>query len=482
MKKILLVMLFIFSLSFVQANNDIDNNNDSTWTWDVQNCSIYDDKFNIKWLDHVKSWYYLSFTIDNVQDISWEVIRNKEVVASNEWRAFSYSFNVPWEVNLKASFNYKWCELTVNKTVHIYEKIISSLMEKKDTTFISTLWDDSQDIYYNNYELDGLFKNDSLIDMSDYVIINQDYVIPFLLRLWDLKQQYSWKKFVFLVSSSKWFFSRLIIPYIKGLDKEYIYVYDKENFFEVFNSIYNDKNLNIKNLLSSSNVWDKIYLPLSYFVNKLVESQLNIEILWTVLLTLFWTLVVAFFRQIIWFSVFWVYTPLIFAVLLITLWYKLALFLFWLSVLSGIITYFFTKKIYILYSAKISLHYIIYVILSIIVVWILITYMDFNLSSVNSSVILSFFIMPLLTKNIIKEDTRIFSKTFLFFILEFIVVTTLLLALFKIDFLKYILVAYPDMLWIFIVLVVLIGRFTWLQLLEYLRFHPLIKKSNYEEE
>lgn len=479
MKKILTLILFILSLFNISFA--VENSTWSTvWTWNE--CNIDKEQFFINWPEHVKVWYYASFGIDNIQDIYWEIYRNEEVVLTNKWRFFSYSFTSPWKVLLQANFQYKWCEAKITKTVYIYEKIISSLIEKKDTTFVSTLWDDSQDIYYRNYQLEELFSDKYMLDMSDYVIINQDYVIPFLLQLWDLKNKYSWKKFVFLVTSSKWFFSRLIIPYIKGLDKENIYVYDKENFFEVFNSIYNNQDLNTKNLLSSSNVWDKIYLPLSYFVNKLVESQLNIEILWTVLLTLFWTLVVAFFRQVIWFSVFWVYTPLIFAILFITLWYKLAIFLFGLSVLSGIITHFFTKKIYILYSAKISLHYIIYVILSIIFVWLLISYTHFNLSSVNSSVILSFFIMPLLTKNIIKEDTSIFSKTFLFFIWEFIIITTLLLMIFKIDFLKYILVAYPDLLWIFIIFVVLIGRFTWLQLLEYLRFYPLIRKNNYEEE
>jgi hypothetical protein len=98
------------------------------------------------------------------------------------------------------------------------------------------------------------------------------------------------------------------------------------------------------------------------------------------------------------------------------------------------------------------------------------------------SVVLLFFILPVLTKNIVKEDTNIFSKWFFIFVLEFVVIVGFLLMLFKFTLLKYTLIAYPDLLWLLGLLAILIGRFTWLQLLEYIRFAPLIKKSLYEEE
>jgi hypothetical protein len=95
---------------------------------------------------------------------------------------------------------------------------------------------------------------------------------------------------------------------------------------------------------------------------------------------------------------------------------------------------------------------------------------------------LLFMILPSLTKNLIKEDTQIFSKGFAIFIWEFVLITGFLLWLFHIDILKYTLIAYPDLLWLMMLFAILIGRFTWLQLLEYIRFAPLIKKSLYEEE
>jgi hypothetical protein len=48
-------------------------------------------------------------------------------------------------------------------------------------------------------------------------------------------------------------------------------------------------------------------------------------------------------------------------------------------------------------------------------------------------------------------------------------------------FLKYLMLSYPELIVIVFVINIVVWRFTWLQLLEYLRFMPLIKK-NFEAE
>jgi hypothetical protein len=131
-----------------------------------------------------------------------------------------------------------------------------------------------------------------------------------------------------------------------------------------------------------------------------------------------------------------------------------------LAILAQLLTYIITKKIYILYASKISLTYIIYVIISIVVVGLLIKLGLFTDFKVDNSVVLAYFIMPLLTKNLIKEETSIFSRSFWVFIIEFVFIVSVLLILFHVNFLKYLLVAYPDLLWFFIIIVILIGRFT----------------------
>lgn len=501
LKKIFIVIVSLFFLNFTFADEDVKENSNSVvnnkasidkavnniWTWV---CDKYQEYLKILWPKNVKRQFQTNFILwsknkeidlKKVQDISWTIFRGEQKILTQNWNIFSYLFKEPWRVFLKASFSYWECDIVLEKEIYIYDKIILSIKWNK-VSFISKLWLKEQNIYFQNYQIEDLLKNEYMLKVSDGIMIDQDFVIPFLIKLWEKNiKQIDSKKFVFFISTSKWFFSKLIIPYIKWINKENIYLYSAEQFNEVFLNFSEWKEFDKKHLIASYNIGNKLYFPLSYFVNKLIENWLDIKIFWTVLLALFWTLIVAFFRQIIWFSVFGWYTPLLFAILLITLWYKVTLFLFAISIASIIIGYFFTKKIYILYSAKIALNYLIYVILSIISVWILVKFFWFNLVGVNSSIILSFFVMPLLTKNIIKEDTKIFSKIFFLFVLEFVFIMFILLLIFKIEFLKYVLVAYPDVLWFLMIVIILIGRFTWLQLLEYIRFHPLIKKSMYEE-
>ena len=169
-----------------------------------------------------------------------------------------------------------------------------------------------------------------------------------------------------------------------------------------------------------------------------------------------------------------------FSVLIVVFGYKITLLLFVLSLLASIITHIITSKFYVLYSSKISLNYIVYAIITIFLIGFLLNHIDF--STINLSIVVLFIIFPYLTKNLIREDTKFLSKGFLIFILEFVMITAFLLILFKISLIKNILIAYPDLLWVLLILAILIGRFTWLQLFEYIRFAPLIKKSLYEEE
>jgi len=48
--------------------------------------------------------------------------------------------------------------------------------------------------------------------------------------------------------------------------------------------------------------------------------------------------------------------------------------------------------------------------------------------------------------------------------------------------LKHLLLAFPELLIVIFILNIAVGRFTGLQLLEYFRFMPLIKKSSEESE
>jgi len=471
MKKLLVIFLFVFSFLWYTF----------ALTWDT-NCEELKSKFYIVWNDVVKIKTDVTYKVNNYNDsVTWELYKNDKLVHTFFTNELDYNFKSTWDVLLVANFNYDKCDLKLEKKISVYSKFIILIKEKK-VSFIPYDQLRKKSIYFKNITIDELENNLYLLQNADYIIIDQDDIIKFFSefhKLWLIDKK---QKFILLINSFKGFYSKFIIPYIKNVYRNNIYVYSDTDFLNILETIYQWQDLDKWKLFVSSSVWDKIYFPLSYFINKLIANWVSIDSIGLVLLALFWIIVIAVFRQIIWFSVFWVYTPLLFVVLMMTIGYKITLLLFVLSILSNIITYFITKKIYILYSSKIALNYIIYVIISIIFIGFLLKYQFIVFSNINNTTLLAFFIMPLLSKNLVKEETNVFSKSFWVFVLEFTIISGILVLIFNFDTLKYILIAYPDLLWLFVIVTILIWKFSGLQLLEYIRFYPLIKKGFYEEE
>ena len=453
MKKLFLIFLLLPAFSF----------------WLTWNCNY--TGFKITWPDVVKTSFSVDYSISWIKNIDWKIEKNNNIVITTDGEKFNYAFKQPWEIKLKASFLYKDCNLQLEKKVKIFDKIILVVDIKDD--FLSSLPLDKKNIFIKFTSLDNLTWFD--IKLADWIFLPSNKAIDFFSTIFWADLQ--WKNIVVFASSFKGFLKKLIIPYIKDLKNSKVYLYDYSQLLNVVSKIYKNQQLDDWNIISSN---QKTFLPLSYFVNKLLEKWLDLNILGIILVAVFWTLIIAFFRQVIGFSVFGVYTPLIFSVLIVVFGYKITLLLFVLSLLASIITHIITSKFYVLYSSKISLNYIVYAIITIFLIGFLFNHIDF--STINLSIVVLFVIFPYLTKNLIREDTKFLSKGFWVFILEFVMITAFLLILFKISLIKNILIAYPDLLWVLLILAILIGRFTWLQLFEYIRFAPLIKKSLYEEE
>ncbi len=412
------------------------------------------------------------------KEITWNILKNKNIVYTTTSKQLNYSFKQEWKATIQALAKSWNCYLSGEKNITIYKTIILTF-KKNLPSFINTLNLENKGIYLKNVNLNK--KNPYFIKIADYIILDQDYAIDFFNQEKNNSILKS-KKIIILTSNFKGFFERLIIPYVKDIYNNNIYLYPKKDFLNILAQIIQNQKLE-KNYLLNIN-WEKWkwYLPLSYFTNKLIENWVPVNLIGLTFVALIAILVIAIFRQIIGFSVFGLYTPLIFSILIISFSGKLVLTLFVLAILAQIVTNLITKKVYVLYTSKIALNYLIYTVLAIIFSAILLQYKLINIPNLNLSILAIFFIMPLITKNLIKEDTNIFSKSFLIFTLEFIFITSVLLAIFNLQWLEYLLVAYPDLLWLLIIFTILIGRFSGLQLLEYIRFYPLIKKNIYEEE
>ena len=459
MKKILLLLSFVLFFSIASANTG---------------CNL---KLSIVGSDITKINVPVKYEIKNSPNqaqITWNVLKSWNIVLVKNWGNFIYSFKTPWSVTLQALVAYSWCNYKLSKSIKIYKKII--LLYQINNTFLSTINSAKKFVLIKNI---NNFSNNSLLKISDWILLPVSKFIDLFNNV--PSDILNWKNLVIFSSNFIDFYKKVLLSYTKKFSNTKIYLFKKDKLLDVISNIYENKPLD-KNALLNLSLKTSKFLPLSYAVNKLIQSNLLVKVIWIVLISIVWLLLISIFRQIIGLSVFWVYTPLIFAVIIILFGFKITFILFILSLIANIITSLLTNKIYVLYSSKIALNYTIYAIITILFFSLAVDYFPLDLWKINLSIVLLFLLLPLLTKNFIKEDTKIFSKTFFFFLVEFLFVTTILLLLFKWTMLQYILVAYPDLLWIILGLNILVGRFTWLQLLEYIRFAPLIKKSLYEEE
>jgi hypothetical protein len=227
------------------------------------------------------------------------------------------------------------------------------------------------------------------------------------------------------------------------------------------------------------------YFVVSYFVDHLIYAWIPITLIWILLILCISVLVISIFRQVIWFSVFGIYSPLMFAISMFIIWIQLSLILFLIAFISTLVIRFLNKKIYLLYSAKISLLIIFYILMIILIfgldklIWTNI--IDIQIFS-NDLIIFPIVFMILITEKIFNEWFKLFSSWWIISLFEFTILSFIIYSLLNWTSLKHLLLSYPDLIIIVFVLNIIVWRFTWLQLLEYFRFMPLIKKHLEGEE
>ena len=82
---------------------------------------------------------------------------------------------------------------------------------------------------------------------------------------------------------------------------------------------------------------------------------------------------------------------------------------------------------------------------------------------------------------IFHEDINIWSRAGIISFVQFIIISLVTYLLLSSTTLQQFLISYPDSLFAILLLNFVIGRYTGLQLFEYIRFTPLIKKLQEEE-
>jgi len=144
----------------------------------------------------------------------------------------------------------------------------------------------------------------------------------------------------------------------------------------------------------------------------------------------------------------------------------------------------FTKKVHLLLHAKRALLISLYVLLFLFVIGVdnyfelrLIPYHLFD----NPMIIFPFFVMILIADKVFQDDINIWSRYGIMDLLQYTIITIVVYFLFQYRAIQYFLISYPDSIILVVIANILVGRYVGLQVFEYFRFAPLLRRVDEEE-
>lgn len=229
---------------------------------------------------------------------------------------------------------------------------------------------------------------------------------------------------------------------------------------------------------------------MSYFVNYLIDSGIPANTVILILMLPVIAMIVSFMKQIVGFTTFGVYTPTIITLTFWILGLKFGILTLIVIFLVGTGTRFFLRRFRLLYIPKMA---IVLSIVALAIFALLIISIRFNLFDAQffSLAIFPMLILSTLTEKFISVQSGkglnkaiiLTLQTVFVSVVAYIVIGGEIdLFLFKMKFgaLQGFMLSYPEIILVFIGITVLLGRWTGLRLLEYVRFREVLR--HVEEE
>ncbi len=499
-------MSWVGLLAFAQEGLEVQN---IDWCPEIE--------FDLLGQHEVKKWPLYEYSLnydDDASYSSWLVVSHviqqwETEIASFAENSFSYEFPETWVYTVRSSVILEnWCEYGVEKSIDSYTSMILYLWEGSDVLDLASWelkgdegWDgDRYDLLVKEISTDNFSSDDKQLSHlstfapyfrhADSVLIDtssQWQLFENLGKVFSINDIENKSADVYVIADiTQSYFRRLLARYVTAAWIEKVYVTQDQNFWSLFTSLVlweNPQKFDFIKEYSVSLDTSNRFMFLSYMTDSLLFNGFPLWIVILVLLLPFVGLVISIARQIVWLSVFWVFTPLLFALSMFVIWVYPALLLLLTASIAVIIANRITKHLYLLYSPKISLMLILYCMFTLFGWWL---HNKLALNRVDvASYADSFAVFPFVSILIVAK--WVFSDSFLQFkkwwwmtLVEFVLISFLVFYMLNSDYLQNIFLGNPELILLVFILNILVWRFTGLQFLEYFRFLPLIK--NYFEE
>lgn len=472
--------------------------------------------YDIKWFFDIKKWQNAEYSMIWAKDkylgpisfksIKFTLNKNNKIISKNNSDFYSFTPTELGTYTLQVeAIDNQNCYSKISKTINVYEKILLYLWKdnedfkvgfddnfKKSNTLFKKVIIKEKKLFGEDELISQVSENSSYIKNSSIIIINISNFDSFFQVLWGINKTENLnlnKKDIYLITDlNKHFLKRIVAKYLNTVGLEKIYTISDDDFFNILSKLSFNKQIKNDPLITTFSLSFQEapkYILISYLIDNLIYNWFPIDLIGMLLILCIATLIISIFRQVIWFSVFGIYSPLLFGLAMAILNIKLSLLLLAIWILAKVLTHLLNKKIYLLFNTKLSVLVVLYFLLSIAVLGLdkILHTNIINLDVFNNGfIIFPIMFIVIVTDKVFNEWFKIFSLGRWISFAEFLIVSFCVFWLINRWWLKHILLSYPESILIVLLLHIIIGRFTGLQLLEYFRFMPLIKKHFDSEE
>ena len=482
------------------------------WIWKsfgANYCENVDNRFIIKWnpdiiMQQIAEYHVIdTWNQNEVVNADFSIFNGDKNISTSAWESFSFSSDAEWTYILRSEVTIDDCIYQINTDINVYNSSIVYIWDNlddfqlwyennfKDHGILFTKIISNNNVFLENELKEELIKQRVFIDNARTIIINNkdlEYIFQILSKLDESEELKLWNKTIFIVNNTnKHFLKRTLSKYSNILENENKYMINSSDLIALISNLSFDKDVLGEKLIEVfplSFEWKSRWLFLSYFIDNLIANWVPINLIWLLLTLTFAALIVTAFRQIIGFSVFWTFSPLLFGLSIAVLWVKTSIIFFVIAIIATLITRLITKRLYLLNSAKLSLLLGIYFLTTILILGVnsvlnldILSYQIFS----NTYVIFPILFLIFATDKVFWEWYKLFSKQQIVSLLEFVVISTVVVLIINSVWLRLILLSYPEIIILLIIAIIIVWRFTGLQLFEYFRFSPILKWE-WEEE
>jgi hypothetical protein len=423
--------------------------------------------------------------------------RDEKVVEEVTDEKYLRNFKTAGQVLLTVKLsNLPICEWVLTKNIRVYSSTILYLWEEVPEIEIGI-----KDVFEKNWILFRSYRESDIVDDGQRwefseALANTDILIvgsaDLLSTFSEIVKLQKWKlidfasKKIFIRSDySRQFLSKLLAFSLSQIGSTRAYIVTKEGFYGLITRL-STGNSSPEESLGQELSYEKTTFiwSLWWFLQYLSYSWFSYSLIAFLLVLTTVVLILNVIKQIVWLNVFGIYYPILFAIVLSILG-PASLSFIMIGFFSILLVNLFTRKVHLLINAKRALLISLYIFLFLFLIGIdnffelkIINYTLYN----NNLIIFPIFIAIILADKIFQDDIDIGTRVGLIDFLQYSLITAGIYFLLQNKSLQYFLISYPDIIIWIVILNIIVGRYMWLQILEYFRFSPLLRRLHDTEE